>query len=83
MIRRVYTPHSNTITFPIPDYYIGRSLEINIFPTMEINAEKEDKKASTATDNSFGGWADMEKSAEEIGRDIRSARNFRERDFSL
>ena len=65
MLRTVYTPNSNTITFPIPDRYIGTALEINVFPVVEIYTGKENVKKSTSPDLSFGAWADMEKSDEE------------------
>jgi len=65
MLRTVYTPDSNTITFPIPDKYIGTALEINVFPVVEIYTGKETVKKSTSPDPSFGAWADMEMSDEE------------------
>ncbi|GHT62062.1 hypothetical protein AGMMS50239_14400 [Bacteroidia bacterium] len=83
MIRTVFTPNSNMVILSIPDNYIGTELEITIFPLVEIHANKPKKKANATIDASFGAWADMEKSDEEICTEIRSSRKFRKRDISL
>jgi len=36
MIRTVFTPHNDKCMFPIPTEYIGKELEIIIFPLNEI-----------------------------------------------
>jgi len=36
MIRTVFTPQNNNFVFPIPTEYIGKQLEIIVFPTDEI-----------------------------------------------
>jgi len=36
MIRTVFTPQNDNFVFPIPTEYIGRELEIIVFPTNEI-----------------------------------------------
>jgi len=36
MIRTVFTPQNNNLVFPIPIEYIGKELEIIVFPTDEI-----------------------------------------------
>jgi len=36
MIRTVFTPQNNNFIFPIPTEYIGKELEIIVFPTEEI-----------------------------------------------
>ena len=80
MLRTVYTPNSNRISVPIPDKYIGTELEILVFPINEVSTSKIEKKAPDA-DVSFGGWADMDKTTEEICSEIRASRYFRNRDL--
>ena len=36
MLRTIYTPDSNFVSFSIPDKYIGTELEITVFPLNEI-----------------------------------------------
>jgi len=36
MLRTVYTPDSNTITFPIPQSWYGQEVEVIAFPVNEI-----------------------------------------------
>ena len=36
MLRTIYTPDSNLVSFSIPDKYIGTELEITVFPLSEI-----------------------------------------------
>jgi hypothetical protein len=83
MIRTIYTPKSNLVSFPIPEKYIGTELEIMIFPRKEISEIKSEKKIIDDVDLSFGAWADMEKSTEEICSEIRKSRTFRKRDIVL
>ena len=82
MLRTVYTPESNRISVPIPDKYIGAKLEILVFPINEVLTSNVEKKTSNI-DVSFGGWADMEKTTEEICTEIRASRTFRNRDFDI
>jgi len=79
MLRTIYTPDSNHINFPIPDEYIGKELEITIFPIHKAFTSKI--KRIIPDDASFGAWADMDKTTEEICSEIRSSRHFRNRDF--
>ena len=72
MLRTVYMP-SNSISVSIPDRHIGTELEILVFP----------KKKMFDIDTSFGGWADMDKTSEEICSEIRASRNFRNNDIVL
>ena len=65
MLRTVYTPSSNLITLPIPDKYIGAELEIMILPLNEVSMNVFDEK-EPEIDPSFGAWADMDRSTEEI-----------------
>jgi hypothetical protein len=37
MIRTIFTPDSQQITFPIPEKYIGTELEIIIFPLKDAS----------------------------------------------
>ena len=36
MIRTVFTPQNDNFVFPIPAEYIGKELEIIVFPTDEV-----------------------------------------------
>jgi len=81
MVRTVYTPDSNLVRVPIPDRYIGTELEILVFPINEIFVSKAKKKPDV--DKSFGGWADMNKTTDEICSEIRASRTFRNRDHAL
>ena len=78
MLRTVYTPDSNHVNVLIPEKYVGTELEILVFPINEVIFSKAEKKVSNV-DISFGGWADMGKSAEEICSEIRASRTFRNR----
>ena len=80
MLRTIYTPTGNCINVPIPDKYIGIELEILVFPINEISTSKVEKKMPGA-DMSFGGWADMDKTTEEICSEIRTSRTFRNRNL--
>ena len=80
MLRKVFTPDCNNVCFPIPDTYIGTELEILIFPIRDISKSKL-KNNKPEYDASFGAWADMDKTTEEICSDIRQSRNFRNREF--
>ena len=82
MLRTVYTPNSNCISFPIPDKYVGVELEILIFPISDSSTSNMKKKAPNA-DASFGAWADMDKTTEEICSEIRSSRTFQNKDLIL
>ena len=82
MLRTIYTPNSNSVNFPIPDKYVGTELEILVFPIREAAISGMKKKARDV-DTSFGAWADMNKSTEEICSEIRSSRTFRSRDYTL
>jgi len=82
MVRTVYTPDSNLVKVPIPDRYIGTELEILVFPSNEVFVSKA-KKKTLDIDKSFGGWADMNKTTDEICSEIRASRTFRNRDLVL
>jgi hypothetical protein len=57
-------------------------LEISVLPLNEVSTYKEKKKTSDV-DMSFGGWADMDKTTEEICSEIKAGRIFRNRDLNL
>jgi hypothetical protein len=52
MIRTIFTPKSNFVSFSIPDRYIGTRLEITVFPVEEISEIKtdEEKKRTERTE---------------------------------
>jgi len=66
----------------IPDIYIGMELEVLVSPINTVSTVKAENKIS-AVDTSFGGWADMDKTTEDICTEIRSDRVFRNRDFNF
>ena len=37
MLRTIYIPDNNMLTFPIPDKYIGSELEISVLPLNDIS----------------------------------------------
>ena len=82
MIRTIFVSENNFITFPIPNNYIGKKLEIIIFPLTEPVMASPGKKTKDV-DLSFGAWADMDKSTEEICAQIRSSRTFRKSNVVL
>jgi len=81
MLRTVYKPNTNIISFPIPDNYIGNELEITVFPVNEILTTTT-KTETSNIDVSFGAWATMDKTTEEICSEIKSSRTFRNRDIT-
>jgi hypothetical protein len=83
MIRTVLTPDSNFVGFSIPDIYVGKELEIIVLPHNETSMAKPKKEAIADADPSFGSWADMDKSTEEICNEIRNSRTFRKTDLTL
>ena len=82
MLRTVYTPNSNYVNLSIPDRYVGTELEILVFPINEISSYKIEQ-TFPHIDTSFGGWADMDKTTEEICSEIRDSRAFRNRELNL
>jgi hypothetical protein len=80
MIRTIFTPKSNHINLPIPDKYIGTELEITVFLLKEISIATAGTEKEESIDYSFGVWADMTGSTEEICTEIRNSRTFRNRD---
>ncbi|MDR0683313.1 MAG: hypothetical protein LBG15_15955 [Dysgonamonadaceae bacterium] len=83
MIRTIFTPKSNRISLPIPDKYIGTELEITVFPLKEISIATTETEKEDSIDYSFGAWADMDGSTEEICTEIRNSRTFRNRNNLL
>ncbi|MDR1938190.1 MAG: hypothetical protein LBQ73_06815 [Tannerellaceae bacterium] len=83
MIRTVLIPDSNFVGLPIPDIYVGKELEIIVFLHDEISVVKPEKEVTGDGDPSFGSWADMDKSTEEICAEIKSSRSFRKTDLTL
>ena len=83
MIRTIYTPNNNTVIFPIPEKYIGKALEISVFPVAEISIENKKTELSASEDVSFGAWADMGKSDLEICAEIKNSRSFGKREIVL
>jgi len=83
MIRTIYTPNNNTIIFPIPEKYIGKTLEISVFPVAEISVKNKKTELPASEDASFGAWKDMDKSDLEICAEIKSSRSFGKREIVL
>jgi len=47
MIRTVFTPQKGNLVFPIPTEYIGKELEIIVFPTEEALSKSLPSKKAT------------------------------------
>jgi len=47
MIRTVFTPRNDNFVFPIPTEYIGKELEMIVFPTDEILSKSLPSKKVT------------------------------------
>ena len=47
MIRTVFTPQNDNFVFPIPKEYIGKELEMIVFPTDEISPKLFPSKKAT------------------------------------
>ena len=47
MIRAVFIPQNDNFVFPIPTEYIGKELEIIVFPTEEILSKPLPSKKAT------------------------------------
>jgi len=47
MIRTVFTPQNDNFVFPIPTEYIGKELEIIVFPTADILSKSFPSKKAT------------------------------------
>ena len=60
----------------------GLQVEVIVFPVNQVTSPNVEKKISDV-DLSFGGWADMDKTTEEICSEIRTGRTFRNRDINL
>ena len=59
----------------------GSEVEVFVFPINNTPACAD--KRTTDIDMSFGGWADMDKTTEEICTEIRASRTFRDRTFNI
>ena len=82
MLRTVYTHNSNYVNISIPDRYIGVELEILVPLINEILTYNTVKKTSNV-DITFGNWADMDKTTEEICSEIRADISFCNRELNL
>ena len=58
----------------------GLKVEIIVLPVNQDTPSIVEKKTSDM-DTSFGSWADMDKTTEEICTEIRESRTFRKRDI--
>jgi hypothetical protein len=47
MLRTVFTPQNDNFVFPIPTEYIGKELEILVFPTADILPKSWTPKKAT------------------------------------
>ncbi|GHT49126.1 hypothetical protein [Candidatus Symbiothrix dinenymphae] len=60
MLRTVYTPQNEQCTLPIPRDYVGKKLEIIIFPVEEVISEAAFFKEKKVTFTDFGLKAPVE-----------------------
>jgi len=47
MIRTVFTPQNDNFVFPVPTEYIGKELEMIVFPTSDILSKLSSSKKAT------------------------------------
>ncbi|MDR3236401.1 MAG: hypothetical protein LBT48_06745 [Prevotellaceae bacterium] len=47
MIRTIFIPNNDNIVFPIPKDYVGKELEIIVFPTEEVSSKPSSSKEVT------------------------------------
>jgi hypothetical protein len=50
MIRTIFVPHNDNVNFPIPQEYIGKELEIIVFPIEEVSKKSTFPQKVTFTD---------------------------------
>lgn len=46
MIKTIVTPQNNKLSLSIPDSYVGKEIEVLLYPTDELTEEKEKPKKS-------------------------------------
>jgi len=81
-IRKIINAEMITPIIDLPWTTKGLQVEVIVFPVNQVTSPNVVKKTSD-DDLSFGGWADMDKTTEEICSEIRKGRTFRNRDFNL
>jgi hypothetical protein len=47
MIRTIFIPHNDNVVFPIPKEYVGRELEMILFPVEEVVQKSTSLKKAT------------------------------------
>jgi len=78
MLKTTVTPEKAQIQFSIPDEYVGRKLEVLLYPVDEITETQETKPAVTM--KQFKGILDKE-TAERLQKEVTKSRNEWNRDI--
>jgi len=81
-IRKIVSADLMKPVIDLPWATKGSKVEIIVFPVNQDIPSIVEKNTSDI-DASFGSWADMDKTTEEICTEIRESRTFRERDLLL
>ena len=77
-VRKIVSADALSTVIDLPWYSKDLQVEVIVFPMNKVTLSNVEKN-----DLSFGGWADMDKTTEEICSEIRSSRTFRNRDLDL
>ena len=82
--RKIVSADMLTPIIDLPWVANGEQVEVIVFPVNrnQVSPYSVEKKTSDV-DLSFGGWADMDKTTEEICSEIRASRIFRNRDIDF
>ena len=81
-IRKIVNADMLMPVFDLPWATKDLQVEVIVFPVNQITSSNVEKKASDI-DLSFGGWADMDKTTEEICTEIRASRTFCNRELDI
>jgi len=75
-VRKIVSADALSPVIDLPWVSKGLQVEVIVFPINIVTSSNVEKN-----DLSFGGWADMDKTTEEICSEIRASRTFRNRDL--
>lgn len=79
MVRTSITPAHTDVHISIPQNYVGRKLEVLLYPVDELITEKAEKTAKKKPSDFFGIMSNEE--AEKLRQHVEQSRNEWERDF--
>lgn len=79
MVRTSITPEQTDIHLSVPEIYVGRKLEVLVYPVDELTDELEPKKNKKKPSDYIGTMSNQE--AEELRKHVEQSRNEWERNF--